>query len=194
VNPVFFINKPALRAWFEKHNTTETELLVGYFKTNSKKESITWSQSVDEALCFGWIDGIRRSINEESYCIRFTPRRPGSKWSEINIKKVEELTKQGLMVPAGLEAFLKRKVTGSSLYSYESNKKVTLDEFMEVLFRQNQRAWNYFLSETPSYRKVTIRWVMDAKQEITRINRLNELITSSEAGEKIRAMRFGKNK
>jgi uncharacterized protein YdeI (YjbR/CyaY-like superfamily) len=194
MNPVFFNNKPALRAWFEKHHTTETELLVGYFKTNTKKESITWSQSVDEALCFGWIDGIRRSINEESYSIRFTPRRPGSKWSEINIKKVEELTKQGLMVPAGLKAFSKRKVTGSSLYSYESNKKVTLEEPMEVLFRQNLRAWNYFQSETPSYRKITIRWVMDAKQEITRMNRLNELITSSEAGEKIRAMRWSLKK
>jgi uncharacterized protein YdeI (YjbR/CyaY-like superfamily) len=194
VSPVFFNNKSALRAWFENHHQSETELLVGYYTVKSKKETITWSQSVDEAICFGWIDGIRRSIDQERYCIRFTPRRPGSNWSLVNIKKVEELTKQGLMHPSGLEAFSGRKDVNSGVYSYESNKQALLHESMEKVLRQSKRAWSYFESETPSYRKISIRWVMSAKQEITRLNRLNELIKACEAGKKIKAMSYGKNK
>jgi uncharacterized protein YdeI (YjbR/CyaY-like superfamily) len=192
MDPIFFKNQASLRAWFEQHHTTETELLVGYYKVDTKRASITWSQSVDEAICFGWIDGIRRSIDQESYCIRFTPRRPGSNWSQVNIKKAEELTKQGLMCKAGLEAFSKRRAVDPPEYSYESDKQVLLHESMEKQFRQNKRAWDYFQAEAPSYRKITIRWVMGAKQENTRLVRLSELIGSCEAGEKIKAMRFGK--
>jgi uncharacterized protein YdeI (YjbR/CyaY-like superfamily) len=191
VSPVFFNNKSALREWFEQHHQSETELLVGYYTVKSKKETVTWSHSVDEAICFGWIDGIRRSIDHESYCIRFTPRRPGSNWSNVNIKKVEELTKKGLMHPAGLEAFSRRKEANSRVYSYESIKQVGLDESMEKLFCQRERAWTYFQAETPSYRKITIRWVMSARQEATRWNRLNELIAACDTGEKIKAMSYG---
>ena len=116
MNPVFFKNQAALRAWFEANYTTKTELLVGYYKVGSKNESVTWSQSVDEALCFGWIDGIRRSIDEASYCIRFTPRKPGSNWSAVNVKKVEVLTGLGLMSDAGQEAFSKRKDSKTDIY------------------------------------------------------------------------------
>jgi uncharacterized protein YdeI (YjbR/CyaY-like superfamily) len=194
MDPVFFRNQAALRSWFEQHHQSETELLAGYYKVETKKESVTWSQSVDEAICFGWIDGIRRSIDLDSYCIRFTPRRPGSNWSKVNIRKVEELTKQGLMYPSGLEAFSKRKDSDSGVYSYESLNQEVLDESMEKIFRQNGRAWSHFQAETPSYRKITVRWVLSAKQGVTRLNRLNELISSCAAGEKIKAMSYGKKK
>jgi uncharacterized protein YdeI (YjbR/CyaY-like superfamily) len=192
MNPVFFKNQAALRAWFQQNHQSETALIVGYYTVGSRKESITWSQSVDEAICFGWIDSIRRSIDKDSYCIRFTPRRQGSNWSEVNLKKAEELTKQGLMFPAGVEAFSKRKNSGSLPYSYESNQQAILEEPMEKLFRHSKHGWNYFQSETPSYRKITIRWVMSAKQEITRWSRLKELIAACEAGKKIKAMSYGK--
>jgi len=192
MNPVFFKNKASLRAWFEKYHLTETELLVGYYKVETKKESITWSQSVDEAICFGWIDGIRRSVDKESYCIRFTPRKPGSNWSRVNIAKVEELTRKGLMYPSGIAAFSKRKDIYANEYSYETGPSGLLEEPMLKLFKENKSAWEYYQSETPSYRKITARWIMSAKQTITRYARLKELIASSEAGERIKAMREAK--
>jgi uncharacterized protein YdeI (YjbR/CyaY-like superfamily) len=192
MEPVFFKKQSELRLWFEKNHNTETELLVGYYKISSKKDSVTWSQSVDEALCFGWIDGVRRSIDHESYSIRFTPRRSGSNWSQVNLKKVEELTQKGLMYPSGYEAFSKRKEPESRPYSYESTKKETLDESLEAIFQKNKTAWKNFQSRIPSYRKITIRWVMDAKQETTRLRRLNELIAACESGEEIKALRYGK--
>lgn len=194
MNPVFFKNGSSLRAWFEKHHATETELLVGYYKVDTKKESVTWSQSVDEAICFGWIDGIRRSIDEESYCIRFTPRKPGSNWSKVNIAKAEELMRKGLMYPAGTAAFLKRKDINTNEYSYEARSPVLPEEPMLKMFRENKRAWEYYQSETPSYRKITARWIMSAKQATTRYTRLQELIASSEAGERIKAMRWNVRK
>jgi uncharacterized protein YdeI (YjbR/CyaY-like superfamily) len=193
VEPVFFTNQSALRRWFEQHHQSETELLVGYYTVKSKKKSVTWSQSVDEAICFGWIDGIRRSIDQESYCIRFTPRKPGSNWSKVNIKKVVELTKLGHMHPAGLDAFSKRPENKCEIYSYET-KHVELDEILNNQFRENGNAWSYFKSQAPFYQKTTIRWIMSAKQETTRLSRINELIRSCEAGEKIRAMSYGKKK
>ena len=189
MNPVFFEDQAALRSWFEKNHLNETELLVGYYTVKSKRKSISWSQSVDEAICFGWIDGIRKSIDEESYCIRFTPRRPGSNWSKVNIMKAEKLIMLGLMHPAGIEAYAKRKKTDPGIYSYETANSVTLDISLLKLFRQNSRAWEYFQTETPSYRKITIRWIMSGKQEATRLNRCNELISSCEKGERIKAMR-----
>src|SRR5687768_6389102 len=119
MNPVFFPDKTAFRKWLEAHHITEKELLVGFYKVGSGKPSITWPESVDEALCFGWIDGIRKSLNEDSYTIRFTPRKPGSIWSAINIKKVEALSKAGLMYPEGMAAFAKRSEQKSAIYSYE---------------------------------------------------------------------------
>jgi len=194
MEPFFFPTQSSLRAWFEKNHETEKELLVGYYKTATGRESITWSESVDEALCFGWIDGIRRSIDAESYCIRFTPRKPYSIWSAINIRKVEELTKSGHMRPAGLEAFSKRMESGSRIYSYETTEEASLPAGMETQFIQDVKAWHYFQSQAPAYRKVTIRWVMSAKQDATRQKRLNELISSCNAGEWIKAMRWGKKK
>ena len=188
---VFFPTQKHLRKWFEKNYKKEKELLVGYFKVSSGKPSVTWSQSVDEALCFGWIDGIRRSVDEESYCIRFTPRNPKSNWSAINIRKVEELTKLGLMKPEGLNAFSFRKEEKSKIYAYE-NPIVELDKSFEKLFKANKKAWKFFQTMTPTYRKVTSRWVMSAKQESTKLKRLNELINDCAAGRKIKAMSYGK--
>jgi uncharacterized protein YdeI (YjbR/CyaY-like superfamily) len=142
---------------------------------------MTWTQSVDEALCFGWIDGVRKSIDKDSYQIRFTQRKSTSIWSAINIRKVEALTKQGLMQPAGLASFEKRTEVKSKLYSYEKDNVELTQPFIKQ-FKANKKAWNYFESLAPSYRKVSIHWVMSAKQETTRIKRLNQLISDSAAG------------
>jgi uncharacterized protein YdeI (YjbR/CyaY-like superfamily) len=189
----FFPTQKHLRKWFEKNHKKEKELLAGFYKVSSGKPSVTWSESVDEALCFGWIDGIRRSIDDESYCIRFTPRNPKSNWSAINIKKVEELTKLGLMKPEGLKAFSLRKENKSKVYSYE-NPIVELDKSIEKKFKANKQAWKYFKSTAPSYQKITTRWIMSAKQETTRLKRAEELIRDCAAGKKIKAMNYGKKK
>jgi uncharacterized protein YdeI (YjbR/CyaY-like superfamily) len=191
MEPVFFENQADLRSWFEKNHLRETELLVGYYTVKSKRKSVTWSQSVDEAICFGWIDGIRRSIDGERYCIRFTPRRPGSNWSKVNIIKAKELSDKGLMHPAGYEAYGNRKPSDLGLYSYEPGNSIGLDKELSDLFQRNRKAWDYFSNETASYRKITTRWIMSAKREATRLGRCNELITSCEKGERIRAMRWG---
>lgn len=119
MDPLFFKNKNELRKWFDKNHNLLTEQWIGYYKVNSGKESVTWSESVDEALCFGWIDGIRKSIDDKSYKIRFTPRKPSSSWSAVNISKIEKLTQLGLMKPEGISVFNKRKDNKSKLYSYE---------------------------------------------------------------------------
>ncbi len=155
--------------------------MVGFYKVDSGKPSMTWSQSVDEALCFGWIDGVRKSIDKDSYQIRFTQRKPTSTWSAINIKKVEALIQQGLMQPAGLESFKKLNKSKSKIYTYE-NEEVKFSPDFEKRFKANKIAWNYFQSLAPSYRKTSSNWVMRAKQEATRLKRLDELIADSEAG------------
>jgi uncharacterized protein YdeI (YjbR/CyaY-like superfamily) len=187
----FFPTQKHLREWFEKNHKKEKELFIGFYKVSSGKPSVTWSQSVDEAICFGWIDGIRKSIDEESYCIRFTPRNPKSNWSAINIKKVEELKRLGLMKPEGLAAFRFRKEEKSKIYAYE-NPAISFDKSYEKKFKANKIAWKYFKSAAPTYQKITTRWVMSAKQETTRLKRLNELISDCEAGKKIKAMNYGK--
>jgi len=177
--PTFFAKQADLRKWLKKNHKKETELEVGFYKVGSGKPSITWPQSVDEALCFGWIDGVGRSIDKESYQIRFTPRKPGSIWSAINIKKIETLTKQGLMQPAGLAAFEKRKEERSAIYSHE-NEAAKLTKDFEKQFKANKKAWAYFQSLAPSYKKISTHWVMSAKQERTRLKRLEQLIEESE--------------
>ncbi len=184
MNPIFFAKQSDFRKWLQKNYKKEKELLVGYYKVGSGKPSLTWPQSVDEALCFGWIDGVRRSIDAEAYCIRFTPRKPGSIWSLINIKKVEELSKQGLMKPEGLAAFELRKDHSSKIYTYE-NETVPLSEDFEKQFKANKKSWTYFNAQALSYKKVAYAWVMRAKQEATRLNRLLTLIADSEAGKKL---------
>lgn len=188
---VFFPTQKHLREWFEQNHKKENELLVGYYKVSTGKPTITWSQSVDEAICFGWIDGIRKSIDKESYCIRLTPRNPKSNWSAVNIKKVEALTKLGLMKPEGLKAFGFGKEEKSKIYAYE-NPKVEFDKSFIKLFKANKKAWGFYQTTTPTYRKITTRWVMSAKQESTRLKRLNELITDCAAGRNIKAMSYGK--
>jgi uncharacterized protein YdeI (YjbR/CyaY-like superfamily) len=175
----FFAKQSEFRKWLDKNHKKETELLVGFYKINSGKPSMTWSQSVDEALCFGWIDGVRKSIDKDSYQIRFTQRKPTSIWSAVNIKKIEELTKQGLMQPAGLVSFENRKENKSKIYSYE-NEEIKFSSEFEKLFKVNKIAWDYFQSLAASYRKPSTNWVMSAKQEATRIKRLNELIADSQ--------------
>ena len=179
MKPIFFPTQKEFRKWLEKNHNKETELIVGFYKVNSGKPSMTWSQSVDEALCFGWIDSVRNSIDKDSYQIRFTPRKSDSIWSAVNIKKVEVLTKKGLMQKAGLESYEKRTLCKSKIYAFE-NEEVKFSADFEKQFKANKKAWNYFQSLAPSYRKLSSSWVMSAKQEATRIKRLNELIAESE--------------
>ncbi|KUG25125.1 hypothetical protein ASZ90_005056 [hydrocarbon metagenome] len=185
MHPKFFKTQKDLRSWFEKNHKKIDEMWIGYYKKATGKQSITWSESVDEAICFGWIDGIRKSINDESYMIRFTPRKPKSNWSAVNIEKVKNLTKLGLMKPEGIEAYGRRQEHKSKIYSYEQ-KVVQLDKSLEGKFKKNKKAWQFFTKKlAPSYRKISIRWVMSAKQEKTRLKRLDILIASSAKGEKI---------
>lgn len=175
----FFSTQDEFRKWLMEHYTTAQELYVGFYKISSKKPSMTWSESVDQALCFGWIDGIRKSIDHESYCIRFTPRRKNSIWSDVNIKKVEELTNSGLMTEEGLKAFSYRKDNKSGIYSHE-NVYAVFDNNTETLFQQHKTAWDFFSKQAPSYKKVISHWIMSAKQEKTRLIRLEKTINASE--------------
>lgn len=186
----FFKTPADFRRWLTKNHKTEQELLVGFYKKGSGKASITWPESVDQALCFGWIDGIRRSIDEESYSIRFTPRRPKSIWSSVNIKKIAELTEKGLMLPEGLAAYERKQDHSSEIYSFEQDKKnIKLPAPFEKQFRNNSAAWTFFQSAPPSYRHPAIWWVISAKQEATRQRRMKTLIEDSEAGLRIKQFR-----
>jgi uncharacterized protein YdeI (YjbR/CyaY-like superfamily) len=178
---LYFESSSQFRKWLEVNYETETELLLGYFKVGTKRKSISWSESVDEALCFGWIDGIRKSIDDESYCIRFTPRKPKSNWSAVNIRKVEEMIGLGKMTSAGLAAFEKRSELKSAIYSYENQTGLLVPEW-ESLFMENSVAWDFFIKQAPSYRKARIEWVMEAKKEATKLSRLLKLIDASEKG------------
>jgi len=187
--PTFFATPSAFRAWLQKHHDKEQELWVGFHKKGSGKPSITWPDSVDAALCFGWIDGVRKSLNGHSYTIRFTPRKPISTWSAVNIKRVAELTKLGLMQPAGLKAFEKRSDDKSAIYSYEQRKTAKLSGDYEKKFRAQKKAWEFFQSQPPWYRRVASFWVISAKKEETRLKRLATLIEASERGESIAPLR-----
>ncbi|HKA11210.1 MAG TPA: YdeI/OmpD-associated family protein [Candidatus Dormibacteraeota bacterium] len=175
----FFVSPEEFREWLEQHHDSRRQLWVGFHKTRSGYPSITWPEAVDEALCFGWIDGIRKSIDDADYTIRFTPRRPGSTWSSVNVKRVQELIEEGRMRSAGLAAFQARKPAKTGVYSYET-QPATLTEDEEKLFRANDVAWRFFESEPPSYRRVCIWWVVSPKQEATRKKRLAVLIEDSE--------------
>ncbi|MBN1183195.1 MAG: YdeI/OmpD-associated family protein [Bacteroidales bacterium] len=180
----FFKTQDDFRKWLESHHEKETELIVGFYKVDSGKPSMSWSQSVDQALCFGWIDGVRKSIDKESYSIRFTPRRRTSNWSAINIKKVEELAKAGLMKPAGLKSFSLRKENKSEIYSYEKDT-LFLDSNYEIQFKENKKAWDFFMKQAPSYKKAIMRWIMSAMQEKTRLSRLEKTIKESEQQKRV---------
>lgn len=174
----FFENQLKFREWLESNHDKETELVVGFYKVSSGKPSMSWSESVDQALCFGWIDGLRKSIDHESYSIRFTPRKPNSAWSAININKVEALAKAGLMKPSGLKAFSFHRTGKSTVYS-QANEFVELASAYTDQFKQEIRAWDFFINQAPSYRKVITHWIMSAKQEKTRQARLQKTILAS---------------
>jgi uncharacterized protein YdeI (YjbR/CyaY-like superfamily) len=181
MKPVFFRSPDDFRKWLEKNHLIKTELIVGFYKVKTGKPSMTWSQSVDQALCFGWIDGVRKSIDDTRYQIRFTPRKASTIWSSVNVKKVADLTKQGLMHEAGLASFNKRTAARSGIYSHEKTESSFSPGF-EKIFRANKKAWAYFQALASSYRKTSIHWVMSAKQEATKEKRLKSLIADSEAG------------
>ena len=187
--PTFFATPADFRAWFEAHHETETELLVGFYKKGTGRPSITWPESVDQALCYGWIDGIRRSLGDEAYTIRFTPRRPRGIWSAVNIRRVGELTGLGLMRTAGLRAFEARTEDNSGIYSYEQRDRARFTDAHEAQFRTNIEAWTFFESRPRSYRQGAIRWVESAKREETRTRRLATLMEDSAAGRTIGPLR-----
>jgi uncharacterized protein YdeI (YjbR/CyaY-like superfamily) len=184
VEPKFFATATAWRKWLEKHHDQTRELLVGFYKRDSGKPSITWPEAVDSALCFGWIDGVRRRIDDVSYSIRFTPRKPQSAWSAINIKRVAELTEAGVMHPAGIKAFEARKQTRSGMYSYE-RVSIKFDPRQVEQFRANDIAWGFFRSKPPWYQRAATGWVISAKRPETRNKRLEILMRDSERGRTI---------
>lgn len=179
MTPIFFATKEEFRKWLEENHAREKEILVGFYKKGTGKPSLSWSESVDQALCFGWIDGVRKSLDAESYTNRFTPRKPNSTWSLINIKKVEELTKAGLMTAEGQKAFEARKEDKTGIYSHE-NENIFLDPAYEKRFKAHEKAWTFFEEQAPSYKRTIIHWLMSAKQEKTRLSRLEKVIQESE--------------
>jgi uncharacterized protein YdeI (YjbR/CyaY-like superfamily) len=180
----YFKSANDFRRWLEKNHATAQELWVGYYKKSSPQPSITWPESVDEALCFGWIDGIRKSVDHVRYTIRFTPRRRESIWSAVNIQRAREVTDKGLMKPPGVAAFEARKENRSGIYSYEQ-RTAKLEGPYEKRLKQNKAAWDFFYAQPPSYRKAIGWWIVSAKRETTRLKRLEKLIRESKRGERL---------
>ena len=183
-NIKYFSTISEFREWLEANHVSGRELQVGFYKKNSGRFNFSWSEAVDQAICYGWIDGVRNAVDELGYTVRFTPRKAGSIWSAVNIKKVEELTQLGLMKPAGIAAFERRDEKKSAIYAYEQ-KNAQLGEDYEVRFRANAKAWDFFERQAAYYRRTAIWRVISAKQEETRLKRLDKLISKSEAGEKV---------
>ena len=184
-SPIFFAGSDDFRGWLEKHHQTITEQWVGFHRKSSGRVSITWPEAVDQALCFGWIDGLRKTIDTGSYKIRFTPRRPSSIWSAINIARMTELILEGRVRLAGMTAFQKRTPAKSHVYSYENRKTAILSSAATKLFRTESAAWKFFQQQSKSYRQTAIWWVVSAKRPQTRENRLLRLIASSKAARRL---------
>jgi uncharacterized protein YdeI (YjbR/CyaY-like superfamily) len=180
----FFTSPEAFYAWLEANHETAAEVWVGYHRKATGRSSLSWAQSVDQALCFGWIDGIRKTVNQDSYTNRFTPRKPTSNWSNVNIAKVAELSERGLMMPAGIRAFQMRDEAKSGVYSFEQRPEALPPAFEEQ-FRVNETAWTFFQAQPPGYRRTAISWVLSAKRDETQLRRLATLITDSEQGRRI---------
>jgi uncharacterized protein YdeI (YjbR/CyaY-like superfamily) len=180
----FFASAAAFRAWLDEHHASAAEVWVGFFKKQSGRGGITYAEALDEALCYGWIDGIRKRVDDDSYTNRFTPRTARSVWSAVNIKRAGELAAAGRMQPAGLAAFNARDERRSGQYSYEERQR-PLDAPYEALFRSNLAAWDFFAAQPPSYRRTASWWVMSAKKEETRLRRLATLIGASEQGQRL---------
>jgi uncharacterized protein YdeI (YjbR/CyaY-like superfamily) len=184
-SPISFAKPAAFRIWFEKHHQTKREQWVGFHRKGSGRPSITWPEAVDEALCFGWIDGLRKTNDAESYKIRFTPRRATSSWSAINIRRMKELIRERRGHPAGIKAFQKRVTERSRIYSYENRKSATLSAAAKKLFRADIAAWKFFQRQPASYRQTAIWWTISAKRPQTRQDRLRKLIALSKAGRRL---------
>ncbi|HSE45914.1 MAG TPA: YdeI/OmpD-associated family protein [Gemmatimonadales bacterium] len=183
--PAFFTEPAQFRAWLVKRHATAPELLVGFYRRDSGKPSMTWPESVDQALCFGWIDGVRRRLDQVSYTIRFTPRRAGSNWSAINIRRVKALQAEGLMHAAGLTAFAKRSDDKSRIYFYEQRHTARLDPEHQKKLEANRKAWAFFQAQPPGYQRLMAFWVVSAKKEKTRLKRLQRLIDQSARGRRL---------
>lgn len=179
----FFKTPEEFRRWLTDNHAKVSELWVGFYKVDSGRPSITWKESVDQALCFGWIDGLRKSIDDKSYKIRFTPRKSTSNWSKVNIKRYGELLEQGLIQPAGKKVY-EATATRRRNYSYEQEQRALSEEYLDI-FRKKKRAWKYFSEQAPWYQRTSSYWVMSAKKEETRLRRLAQLIADSEQGKRL---------
>jgi uncharacterized protein YdeI (YjbR/CyaY-like superfamily) len=185
---IFFPTPAEFRAWLEEHHDTEAEVWVGYYKKATGKPTMTWPEAVEEALCFGWIDGKVQRIDERRHRQRFTPRRPRSNWSAVNVAKVAELREQGRMTPAGEAAFSARRDDRTAVYSYERRHEAAFDADQEATFRSNEAAWAWFGEQSTSYRQLATFWVVSAKRPETRERRLATLVEGSAAGQRIPAL------
>jgi uncharacterized protein YdeI (YjbR/CyaY-like superfamily) len=185
MEPTYFATPADLRAWLERHHASESELIVGFYKKGSGRPSITWPEAVDQALCFGWIDSVRRRVDDASYCNRFTPRKARSTWSAVNVKRMKELIEEGLVAPAGLAAFDRRADDRTAVYSYEQRRNAKLEPEHEQRLRADELAWVHFEAQPPSYRRAAIHWVTSAKRPETRERRLAQLIECSAAGQTV---------
>ncbi len=183
--PLFFATPAEFRAWLAENSETVSEQWIGFYRKATGRPSITWPESVDEALCVGWIDGLRKTIDATSYQIRFTPRRRGSSWSLVNLGRVAALTREGRMRHAGLKAFAERVEAKSGIYAYEQRKEAALDSAAEREFRGHSKAWEFFQGQPAGYRKISAWYVISAKQEATRRKRLARLIADSAAGRRM---------
>lgn len=181
---IFFDSARAFRDWLDAHHDGESELILGFYKKGSGKAGISYAEARDEALCYGWIDGVRKRIDETSYLIRFSPRKPGSIWSDVNIKRFEELLAEGRMYPAGVTAFEARREDRSRVYSFEVGPK-ELEPEMEERFRAQPEAWDFFQAQPPSYRQPAIWWVISAKKAETRERRFEQLLADSAQGKRL---------
>ena len=184
MKPKFFSTPEQFRQWLERKHDRETELLIGFHKKSSGKKSVTYKEALDEALCFGWIDGVRKNLDETSYTIRFTPRKPRSIWSNINVNHVERLIKEGRMHAAGLDAYARRDPKRTGIYAFENRPREFAPEY-EKKFRAHKTAWKFFEQQPPGYKRTIIFWVMSAKQEETRMRRLERLIDESAHGTRV---------
>ena len=184
-NPRFFKTPSSFRQWLAANHNKSKELWVGFYKKDSGKPSITWPESVDEALCFGWIDGIRKSLDDESYVIRFSPRKPNSIWSAVNIRNVERLIKEKRMEAPGVTAYAARKEYRSGIYSYEQRPAELVEPYARI-FKRNKTAWKFFQAQPPSYRKMMTWYILSAKREETRAQRLATLIEACEKQQRMR--------
>jgi uncharacterized protein YdeI (YjbR/CyaY-like superfamily) len=185
--PVFFKSPNELHKWLQKKHSKATELWIGFYTVKSGKKAVAYKEALDEALCFGWIDGIRKNVDENSYAIRFTPRKKNSIWSNVNTKRMNELIKEGRVQPSGLSTFKNRTEEKTGIYSFEQDAH-KLSPAFEKKFKASKKAWKFFTSRAPWYQRTCIHWVMSAKQEATRLTRLQTLINDSENERTIRGL------